>query len=185
MKRSISDRELIDLLQSDPARGLEQAIDRYGGAVKTICAAILGANRPEEVEEAVSDSFVALWRGLARYDPARPLTGWVYGIARRTALSRRRAVERAGQWEALPEALEAPDADPADRAAARQQADRLRRAIGQLSQPDREILVRRYYLYQTVNEIAAAMSLAPKAVENKLCRTRQRLRRKLQKGGDL
>ena len=178
MEQSKSDRQLVILLQNDPARGLEEAIGRYGGAVKTICTAILGPGCPQDVEEAMADSFVALWRGLDRYDPARPLAGWVYGIARRTALG------RAARWEELPDTLEAEDADPADWAAARQQQEAVRRAIGQLPQPDREIFLRRYYLYQTMGEIAAQLGLAPKTVENKLCRGRKRLRQTLQEGGN-
>lgn len=183
MQQGMSDRQLFILLKNDPARGLEETIARYGGAVKTICAAILGADHREDVEEAMADSFVALWRGLDRYDPARPLAGWVYGIARRTALNRRRALGRAGRWEELPDTLTAEDADPADRVAAQQELERLRDAIGQLPQPDREIFLRRYYLYQTVNEIAACMGLAPKAVENKLCRRRKQLRQAFREGG--
>ena len=184
MERSADERQLLLLLQNDPARGLEEAVARYGGAVKTICTAILGPGCPQDLEEAMADSFVALWRGLNRYDPARPLAGWVYGIARRTALGRRRALGRAGRWEELPDTLKAEDADPADWAAARQQQEQLRRAIGQLPQPDREIFLRRYYLYQTMGEIAAQMGLAPKTVENKLCRGRKRLRQQLWEGGN-
>jgi len=89
-----NDRQLALLLKNDPARGLEAALDRYGGAVKVICAAILGAENRQEVEEAISDSFVALWKGLDKYDPEQPLSSWLYGIARRTAMNRRKQMGR-------------------------------------------------------------------------------------------
>lgn len=94
MKETTSDSQLALLLKNDPARGLGAALHRYGGGVKTICAAILGPSCPEEIEEAVSDTFLTLWKELERYDPQRPLSSWLYGIARRTAVSRRRTLAR-------------------------------------------------------------------------------------------
>ena len=165
MALSQNDRQLAVLLKNDPARGLEEAVARYGGAVRTICAAILGTDRREEVEEAMADSFVALWQGMERYDPALPIAPYLYGIARRTALGRRRTLGRT------------------DQTAAKENARLLRQAVEALPPPDREIFIRRYYLYQKVNDIAARLGLPPKTVENKLCRGRQRLRRELLERG--
>lgn len=177
----ISDRQLALLLANDPQKGLAAAIHRYGGAVRTICASILGG-QPEEVEEAVSDSFLALWRELERYDPGRPLASWLYGIARRTALSRRRALGRRPFPEELPEELPEEGPDLTELAAAKENARLLRQAVDRLPQPDREIFIRRYYLYEQVKEIAARLGLPEKAVENRLFRGRRRLRRELMGG---
>ena len=178
-----NDRQLALLLKNDPAKGLEAAMDRYGLPVRTVCAAILGADRPQEVEEAVADSFVALWRELARYDPERPLSGWLYGIARRTALNRRRALGRAAPFLELEEEIPGPEDDLADQAAERENARLLRQAVEELPPPDREIFIRRYYLYEKTSAIAETVGLTPKAVERKLARGRERLRRTLTERG--
>jgi len=114
-----NDRQLILLLQNNPSQGLAEAMAQYGAPVKRICAAILGAENRQEVEEAISDSFVALWKGLDRYDPERPLSAWLYGIARRTALERRRKLGRALPFQERDEQLPGDDTDPADQAAER------------------------------------------------------------------
>ena len=178
-----NDRQLILLLQNNPSQGLAEAMARYGAPVKRICAAILGPEDRQEVEEAVADSFVALWKGLDRYDPERPLSAWLYGIARRTALERRRKLGRVLPFQELDERLPGDDTDPADQAAERENARLLRQAVTELPPPDKEIFIRRYYLYETVNGIAARLGLPPKTVENKLCRGRQRLRRTLMERG--
>ncbi|MCI9195315.1 MAG: sigma-70 family RNA polymerase sigma factor [Angelakisella sp.] len=178
-----NDRQLALLLKNDPARGLEAALDRYGGAVKVICAAILGAENRQEVEEAISDSFVALWKGLDKYDPEQPLSSWLYGIARRTAMNRRKQMGRTAPALELTEELPGEEADLTDQAAAQENARLLRQAVTELPPPDKEIFIRRYYLYETVNGIAARLGLPPKTVENKLCRGRQRLRRTLMERG--
>lgn len=181
--RRKNDGQLALLLKNDPARGLEEAVACYGGPVKTICASILGPGNREEVEEAVSDSFLALWKGMDRYDPEKPLAGWLYGIARRTALHRRRDLGRRAPQLELGEDLPGVEADLTDEAASRQNTRLVQEAVDGLPPPDREIFICRYYLYETVNAIAARLGLPPKTVENKLSRGRQRLRRTLLERG--
>ena len=185
MASQYNDRQLALLLKNDPARGLEAALDRYCGAVKVICAAILGEENHQDVEEAISDSFVALWKGLDKYDPELPLSSWLYGIARRTAQNRRKRMGRSAPLLCLELEPESAGEEPdlVDQAAARENARLLRQAVEELPPPDKEIFIRRYYFSQTVKEIAAWVTLPPKTVENKLCRGRQRLRRTLMERG--
>lgn len=178
------DRRLARLLKDDPAKGLELALGRFGGPVETVCAAVLGNDDPREVEEAVADSFLALWRELDRYDPERPLSGWLYGIARRTAQNRRRALGRDAARGTLPDDLpEEEEWDLTDRTAARENARLLRGAVEELESPDREIFIRRYYLCQRVGEIAAGLELPEKTVENRLYRGKKKLRETLLERG--
>lgn len=177
------DRRLALLLKDDPVKGLELALRRFGQPVKTICAAILGPESPQEVEEAVADSFFTLWRELDRYDPEKPLSSWLYGIARRTALSRRRALGRGPALGELPEELAEEEFDLVDRAAERENARLLRQAVEEMESPDREIFTRRYYLYQSVKEIAVQLELPEKTVENRLYRGKKKLRNTLLERG--
>ena len=52
----------------------------------------------------------------------------------------------------------------------------LRAAVDALGEPDREILLRRYYFGQKPREIAAALGLDKKQVDNRLYQTKRRLR---------
>lgn len=178
-----TDRRLALLLKNDPAKGLEAALRRYGEPVRTVCAAVLGPESPEEVDEAVADSFLTLWRELDRYNPERPLSSWLYGIARRTAMARRRALGRQPFRGELPEELPGEEFDLTDQAAARENARILRQAVEEMGPPDKEIFIRRYYLYQRVKDIAAQLGLPAKTVENRLFRGRQRLRQELLERG--
>lgn len=51
----------------------------------------------------------------------------------------------------------------------------LMQALEQLTEPDREILLRRYYFDQKPEEIAKAIGLTVKQVEKRLYRTKRRL----------
>ena len=52
----------------------------------------------------------------------------------------------------------------------------LNAAVDALAEPDREILLRRYYFGQKPREIAAALGLDKKQVDNRLYQTKRRLR---------
>ena len=52
-------------------------------------------------------------------------------------------------------------------------------AVNALGEPDREILVRRYYYEQKPKEIALALNLSVKQVNNRLYHTKQKLREAL------
>ena len=98
-------------------------------------------------------------------------------------MNRRKQMGRTAPALELTEELPGEEADLTDQAAAQENARLLRQAVTELPPPDKEIFIRRYYLYETVNGIAARLGLPPKTVENKLCRGRQRLRRTLMERG--
>ena len=61
----------------------------------------------------------------------------------------------------------------------REQTEALRSAIDAMGEPDREILLRRYYWDQKPKEIAAALNLPVKQIENRLYRAKRSLREQL------
>lgn len=69
-----------------------------------------------------------------------------------------------------------------DRAAS-DAADLAGALVAAMDPPDREIFLRKYYLLETSKEIAAALDMSEGAVNTRLSRGRERLRRQLQQKG--
>lgn len=59
----------------------------------------------------------------------------------------------------------------------------LRTAISDITEPDREILIRHYYYYQSTAVIAEKMNINKNTVQTKLRRTREKLRKYLEERG--
>ena len=55
-------------------------------------------------------------------------------------------------------------------------------AVNALGEPDQEILLRRYYYQQKPKDIAVALDLSAKQVENRLFRAKLKLREQLEGG---
>lgn len=90
------EKAILQLLRNNPEKGLRIALEAYGGPVMTICRNILFDCDPADIEEAVADSFVGLWRSIEgfREDQEYSLKSYLYGIARHTALDKRRSMKK-------------------------------------------------------------------------------------------
>lgn len=174
----MDDKQLILLLKEFPSQGLEAAIDLYGSKVKWIAQKILGTDRESDVEECVSDVFLKLWQSIYRYDSesGAPLKSYLYGIARHTALDYRRRLCKTEEWIPLEENDLGIQVNFEEQMAAKENRKILQAAVDDLGEPDREIFLFRYYLGQSVSEIAGYLDLTSKAVENRLYRGKKRLR---------
>lgn len=176
----MTDEKLMKAIAARDEGAINRLMDKYSRPLWSVAAAVL---RPmgsdEDLEECVADVFVFLWLNPEKFDPSRgPLKSYLSMVARSRALNRWRQLARQPviPLEALPLAEEleiAPELPDAER------ADALRAAVDALSEPDREILVRRYYYDQKPREIAAALDLPVKQIENRLYRTKCLLRRQL------
>ena len=176
--KPLRDEALIRAIREGDEGAIAQVMDRYSPLLWRVAGAVLGRRAAEEdLEECVADVFIHLWQQPEKFDPRRgTLKTYLALMARSRATDRLRQLLRREEvpLEAAP--LQAA-AGVAEGYLARETLEELRRAVDDLEEPDREILLRRWQEEQTPREIALAMGLAPKQVENRLYRTRLRLRR--------
>ena len=175
----MDDQTLIRLLRQDPDAGLRAAMQSYAPLVKAVVGRILPRD-PREAEEAVADVFVALWRqapALARENT--PLRPWLAVTARNAGIDRYRALRRQNTLS-LDDGLADAIADLAefDRMTAGPQ-DLVGALVAAMEPPDRDIFLRKYYLLESSRQIAAALGMSESAVNTRLSRGRDRLRRAL------
>src|SRR5687768_14269601 len=103
-----SDRDLLAAVAAGDRRALRSLYDRHAPwltlRLQRRCA------DPDRVDDAVQDTFLAVWRGAARWDGSGEVGAWMWGIAiRRLIDSMRRQRPRAplpGGTEPAPSAEE-------------------------------------------------------------------------------
>ena len=116
---------------------------------------------PAAAEDAVQETLIAIHSRRATYDPAQPLTAWVYGIARYKLIDEYRRSKRRAQVP-LDEAGELFADDEAEASAARRDVEKL---LAKLPEAKRK-LVRDVKLDgRSVAEIAAETGLSESAVK--------------------
>ena len=179
----MGDERLIRAIQAGDEAAIGQVITRYSRLLWTVVSAVLGGVAGEpDVEECVADVFIHLWEHPEKFDPKRGrLKSYLAMVARSRAVDRYRAMARRNETS-LQDALLIEQAGIAEGLAAEQTKRRLIEAVNALGEPDREILTRRYYYNQKPRQIALAMDLPVKQVDNHLYRTKRQLRRAISQG---
>jgi len=176
---------LLQVKQRDPA-GLESIMDAYAGKLYGLAGRILhGIAKQEDIEECVSDVFVAFWEQIDRYDPDKgDLLTWLYMLTKFRALDYRRKMigkpahrsfDQIDGWTHSIAGSEMTE----QIAIQKEHRTELLKMLHTLPEMDRAILYRRYYADESTDTIAAGLSLSVKAVENRLRRARQILKMRL------
>ncbi len=182
----MEDRKLIRFIQRNPEKGISLALDLYGSSVKTICKSILAGQSEQDVEEAVAETFVRLWRYGKSFKAEQDTTlkSYIYSIARNASIDKLKAIH--GEEVSL-EAIEnfqfCDDLDIEDFIICREEADLVKQVIYCLDEPERSIFVLRYFYELKVREVAERLQLPVKTVENKLHRTKAVLKTKFEEKG--
>lgn len=161
-----SEQELMRQLVSGDERAIRILYARFGRSVYTLALRLLGST--EAAEELTQDVFLAAWRKAVRFDPSRGrLSTWLMAIAHNLAVDRLRHERGAGR-PTLVLVEDVPQAQAADEEEAVLDRDRARRALAALSQAERRLLSRAYFLGWTAREISEADGVPLGTVKTRL-----------------
>ena len=176
----MNDQLSARLRLGDPA-ALEEVMELYTAYAAKIISVYLNRTLPaEDLEEVLSDVFVNLWNSRER------LTGevkpYLAAIARNAA---RQKLRQSRFMDSIPENWDTRDEAPLpeQRIESAEQAAALRQAISNMSPEDRDLLIRVYFLEQTVEEIAAVTGHNASTLRVRLHRGRKKLRQILSERG--
>jgi RNA polymerase sigma-70 factor (ECF subfamily) len=169
------------LLKSEPERALDQMLRAYTGLVYHAAAAILGRNYHEEIEECVSDAFLAVYNNRDRLDFSQgSVKAYLCATARNLAIDRLKRVTKTNAVVLNP-ALTA--AEYTDIMALQQIESReLVESILALGEPDSKIITCRYYFGLSTKEIAKVLSIKENTIDQRMRRALKKLKR-LTEGG--
>ena len=86
----MKDEELLEILNRSPERGVRELMNRYGGAVATICKNFLYDFPESDIEETIADTFIRFWENRKQFqlDVKYSLKSYIYAIARNAARDR-------------------------------------------------------------------------------------------------
>ena len=185
----MDDSRIVELFRARDEAAIAESKSKYGGYCRSIAMNILGS--AEDADEAVGDALFAAWNAIPPHAPAM-LSTFLGKLTRRAALKKVReasAQKRGGGQLAL--ALEelgecVPGSGGADEAV---EAAELGRAVNAflaaLPAEERGIFLCRYWYLDSVADIASRFRCGQSRVKMTLKRTRDRLRKHLEKEGHL
>jgi RNA polymerase sigma-70 factor (ECF subfamily) len=151
---------------TDPRQRLESAFDRHYRDVALYCRR--RCPTPEDAEEAATEVFAVAWRRIGDLPEAPEDRLWLFGVARRVVANQARGRRRA---ERLEQRLRS-ERPPAHVAAP--EVGAVGRALGALSDGDRELLMLACWDDLRPAEIAKVLNQPAPVVSTRLWRARRR-----------
>src|SRR6266516_5601274 len=134
---AISDGDMIRRVARRDASAFEALYRRYARPVFGLALRRLGDRM--NAEDAVQETFAAIWRSARTYRPDRGAGApWLYAVARNAIVDRARA-RREPTFADAPDQV-SPEAGPAERAESSYVSWRVHRAVDELPANEREVL---------------------------------------------
>lgn len=173
----MQDEKVLIAIQRREEDAMAKVMDRYSRLLWPIAAAVLeGTGDARDVEECVADAFIYLWQNPGKFDLNRgSIKTLLCIVARSRAVDRRRSLLR-HQTVPLDDVVLWDRIGLQETLLAEENRRELTALVNTLEEPGREILIRRYYYGQKPRQIALALNMTVKQVDNSLYRTKDRLR---------
>ena len=175
---------ITELLWQRSENAIAELARGFGGMLYRLARNIIGDHG--EAEEAVNDTYLALWNTIPPQRP-EPLAPYVCRVGKNIALNRARhnaALKRSAyeiSLEELSGCIAGPDLwETLDARALGRAIDAF---LGTLSQENRVLFVRRYWFGDSIRELAQNYSITENALSVRLSRIRDKLKAYLIKEG--
>ena len=173
----MDDDELIASLAGGDDTALRQLFDRNA---PWLAARLRRALPPQDVEDVLQETFLAVWKNAKTYQPRGTPAAWLWVIARNQAAL---LLRRRGQ-PAVPLPDDVPQEDPAEAALIRADLETAAAAaLGPPGAPERDVWRLLYLEDRPVAEVAELMGIPEGTVKSRAHRARRLLRAALGGGG--
>ena len=168
-----AERRLVSRASAGDRAAFDAIVLRHRLAIYRIARRLLRSH--EEADEAAQETFVRAWRAIGRFRGESRLETWLTRIA--INVSRSMGAARPETVPLETDAAEAPAAHAG--LTAREDADRVRRAVADLPPRQREVVALKVFSEMTYEEVASAMGLSVGAVKAHLHQAVANLRRRM------
>jgi RNA polymerase sigma-70 factor, ECF subfamily len=152
----VTDGNLLERIADGDTTAFEILYRRYARPLYGLALRMLRDR--SRAEDAVQETFAAIWRSAASYRPERgPGAPWLYAVARNAIVDRARARGEATFADA-PESASS-DAAPDERAESAYVSWRVHRAVQDLPEREREVIELAYWGGLSQSEVAQFLDL--------------------------
>ena len=172
----MGDEHLIEAVAAGDGKALRELFDRHAPWV----AARLRRSMPAQgVEDALQETFIAVWRGAKGYRADAAPGAWIWGIARRqSALWARKN----GRPEPILEQAQQTE-DPAVAAAGSVDISRALEGLGPEGTEQRELARLIFVEDRSVSDVATTLGIPQGTVKSRVYKLRKLLQASLTQGG--
>jgi RNA polymerase sigma-70 factor (ECF subfamily) len=171
--KAVSDEQLIGRMQLGDSEAFAELYERYRRGVYEYCLRLLQDR--DTAADATQNTFIKVHTKIAGLESFASFKAWLFTIARNEIYayvrrSRTDGIENEDLWETE---------SPHEELVEREEAELVRRFLGELKPEYREVLLLLEYEQMSYAEIASITGVSISAVESRIFRARKALAKKL------
>jgi RNA polymerase sigma-70 factor, ECF subfamily len=172
-----AERELCALMEGYLDGRLEAFDGLYAALSGRLRGYLLSQCRdPALADDLLQDTFLQVHRSRRTYEPGRPVTPWIFAIARHVFLMKRRSTGRRLRFEERLAAETVSGDVPRDDVKALAERDEMRRALDQVPADQREALLLHHVQGWSFAEIAARLGIRVNAAKTRAFRGMKKMK---------
>jgi RNA polymerase sigma-70 factor (ECF subfamily) len=177
----MTDEEIAIKLQKKDLNVFDDIMKNYNKLLWLVVGNILEkAGTAEDVEDCISDVYLKLLENPKIYDYKKgTLKSFLVKLGKNMAIDKYRKLTRSNFIE-LNEQIASIEEDALQSIITKENKSRILNALNSLKEPDKEIIIRRYFFDEKPKLISEKMSLNIKDIENKLYQGKIKLKRILE-----
>ncbi len=176
----VDDKKLVSQLKKRNDKALSVLVERYSAYVSTVVRNIVReAMNESDVEEITADVFIRIWNDRDKLR-SETLRSYLAVIARSVSVDRLRRLH----YTVPIDELELDDSTDIETDTEKKiLSEQFRTVIDEMAPRDKELLLRYYFYYQKLPEIAEEMEMKESACKTALHRARNKLKERLKERG--
>lgn len=161
---------------------IEEIMKQYNHYIYTIINRSPIMFSKEDEEEIILDVYLTLWNNKEKLDINKSMTAYIAGITRNLILKKaqkQKNIENIEEYEGQLTSIQNIELDYVES----QKNKLIIHELEKMKQEDREIFIAYYHKGRKIKEIARVLKISESKVKSKLFRTRNKLKKILNKGG--
>jgi len=177
----INENNFIEQIKNKNERALEFVVDNYSNLVfKIVRTTLTSTFQAQHTEECVNDVFWAVWNNVESFDSEKGnFKYWITAIAKYKSIDYKRKLFNQSKDKYVDDYSIEDRIDVENLIISKENKEELLEAISKMNSCDKEIFIRRYFLYEGIENIAKSFGVDRGLVDKRLSRGRKFLKEKL------
>ncbi|MDR3238574.1 MAG: sigma-70 family RNA polymerase sigma factor [Clostridiales bacterium] len=174
----MTDEEIAKRIRKKDMAAFDTMMEQYNKLLWLVMGNILEkVGTPEDIEDCISDVYLKLLENPKMYNEKKgSLKSFLVRVGKNMAIDRYRKLSR-GRIIELPEQVASAGEDILQSLIQKENAEKVLEAVSALKEPDREIMIRRYFFNEKIKVISEKMFLNTKEIENRLYQGKMKLKK--------
>lgn len=177
------DLEIVNRVKAGDSAAFSELVHKYKKPILNLIYRLMGS--ADEAEDLAQEAFLRAYRGLSKFEARAKFFTWLYRIAMNVALRARKRRSRYS-FESLEQKVEngssemrraiATSSGPSSKMEKREMQEIVKKAIGQLPDEQRSVVILYRYENLSYEEISKVLNVSLPAVKSRLHRARKNLK---------